>query len=278
MTYQLGGRVFPLVMGRLAIHLFLSPGPGHGVSQQMLEHAKLAQQQDVNTPSGVIRGYTWLPADGTYKATVLLVHGWSGQALSMWPFINPLLEKDFRVIAMDAPAHGSSHGKTTNILKVSTALREFLRNEPELQGIIAHSFGGPVTAFTLRQYMRDNTLPTRNVVTLGAPDTFSYMVQEFSEMLSIPPGPINYLINHLETLLGEKLAAMGTGSFFRTVEGLNLLVIHDRGDDRVPAEQAGLMAEHIHDAKLMLTEGLGHRRILRDEKVITAAIDHISSS
>lgn len=37
---------------------------------------------------------------------VLLVHGWSSHTGCMAGFVDPLLERGFRVVAFDAPAHG----------------------------------------------------------------------------------------------------------------------------------------------------------------------------
>jgi pimeloyl-ACP methyl ester carboxylesterase len=49
------------------------------------------------------------------------------------------------------------------------------------------------------------------------------------------------------------------------------LVIHDRNDRQVPVKQGAAFAEHWPGARLMITSGLGHARILRDDAVIDAA-------
>ena len=49
------------------------------------------------------------------------------------------------------------------------------------------------------------------------------------------------------------------------------LVIHDRGDRVVPWNQGEQFARHWDGARLMSTDGLGHRRLLRDEAVTAAA-------
>ena len=53
---------------------------------------------------------------------------------------------------------------------------------------------------------------------------------------------------------------------------LPLLVIHDRDDREVPWVDGASIADASPRASLLSTEGLGHRRILRDPKVIEAAI------
>ena len=54
------------------------------------------------------------------------------------------------------------------------------------------------------------------------------------------------------------------------------LVIHDRDDRMMPWTQGAKVAQSWPGAQLMLTDGLGHGRILRDERVSRAAAQFIS--
>jgi pimeloyl-ACP methyl ester carboxylesterase len=51
-----------------------------------------------------------------------------------------------------------------------------------------------------------------------------------------------------------------------------LLVIHDREDREIPVRHGDRLAASWPNAKLLLTDGLGHRRILRDEVVIAETV------
>ena len=55
------------------------------------------------------------------------------------------------------------------------------------------------------------------------------------------------------------------------------LVIHDRDDRLMPWAHGATIARHWPNAKLMSTEGLGHRRILSDERVTRAAAEFIAA-
>ena len=46
---------------------------------------------------------------------ILLVHGWSGRATSMYFIIQKLIENNYDVYSFDAPAHGNSPTSTSNI-------------------------------------------------------------------------------------------------------------------------------------------------------------------
>jgi hypothetical protein len=55
-----------------------------------------------------------------------------------------------------------------------------------------------------------------------------------------------------------------------------LLVIHDHGDPEVPFEHGARLAQAWREATLRSTEGLGHRRILRDANVIGLTVGFVS--
>ena len=53
------------------------------------------------------------------------------------------------------------------------------------------------------------------------------------------------------------------------------LVIHDREDREVPMQQGEALAASWRGARLLRTTGLGHKRILEDERVGQAVADFI---
>jgi pimeloyl-ACP methyl ester carboxylesterase len=53
------------------------------------------------------------------------------------------------------------------------------------------------------------------------------------------------------------------------------LVIHDGGDRKVPFGLGARLAAAWPCARLHVTHGLGHHRILRDEEVIAASVDFL---
>lgn len=56
------------------------------------------------------------------------------------------------------------------------------------------------------------------------------------------------------------------------------LFIHDRDDKETRFEGGKALARTWPDARLYATEGLGHRRILRNAAVVQSAIDFITDS
>ena len=56
---------------------------------------------------------TWSWGEGP---PVVLAHGWEGRGSQLGAFVAPLVAAGRRVVAFDAPAHGGSPGRTTNLI------------------------------------------------------------------------------------------------------------------------------------------------------------------
>ena len=76
------------------------------------------------------------------KPLVLLVHGWSGRSGQFYKFIPELLVNDYHVIAFDAPAHGRSKGRRTNILEFVEVIQYISEKFGPIYSGIGHSIGG----------------------------------------------------------------------------------------------------------------------------------------
>src|SRR3712207_7030695 len=53
------------------------------------------------------------------------------------------------------------------------------------------------------------------------------------------------------------------------------LVVHDRDDAYTPVADGAAIAAAWPDARLRVTSGLGHRRILRDPEVVAEAVEFV---
>jgi pimeloyl-ACP methyl ester carboxylesterase len=55
------------------------------------------------------------------------------------------------------------------------------------------------------------------------------------------------------------------------------LVVHDRGDAEVPWQHGAALAHAWRGSEMLMTEGLGHRRVLRDPDVVAAAVAFVAA-
>lgn len=85
------------------------------------------------------------PVAGWSKApAVLLLHGWDGEARDLQPFIVPLVQAGFRVLAADLPAHGRSSGAQAGVADWQRAVIALARQAGAVQGVVAAGLGATV--------------------------------------------------------------------------------------------------------------------------------------
>jgi pimeloyl-ACP methyl ester carboxylesterase len=225
--------------------------------------------------------HTTLPVEGIPVAVyrwgagpvVVFVHGWSGRATQVAAFVEPLTAAGYCVIAFDAPAHGKTPGRRTNILEFAAALRAVAAAYGPPYGAITHSFGGMALAYALQQ-----DVDAERVVCISAPARLEFLVERFSRMLTLPAAVQTDLRRRLEKrFTADVWELMSTDSNARTLD-IPALIVHDRDDREVPWRQGEMIATAWPGAQWLATRGLGHRRILRDAATVQAVVDFLGET
>lgn len=217
-----------------------------------------------------MRTYRWGEAR---RGKVVLMHGWSGRATQLHAFIAPLVAAGYQVVAIDAPGHGASGGRQASVLHFANAVSRLVRNEGGVNAIIAHSLGGASTIYALSA----EALPVERVVLISPSADLGAYARYVGRLLRLSAGLLSQLQQRMETRLGlewDDLNAITRAGTLRQPA----LIIHDQGDKEVPAATGSAIASAWSGATLRLTQGLGHRRILRDPAVVDSAVQFISGS
>jgi pimeloyl-ACP methyl ester carboxylesterase len=83
----------------------------------------------------------------------LMMHGWNGHGSQFHRFVNPVVERGYRAILIDGPAHGESDGSYTTYFEFTDMVRYLLRGDAGMQveKVIAHSFGAAVVINALHK-------------------------------------------------------------------------------------------------------------------------------
>ncbi|MEV6249678.1 alpha/beta hydrolase [Streptomyces sp. NPDC051742] len=265
-------RVAPGPAGRWAFHLFVRPlgrarvRPGE---RKLLDAARTGhlriRGKDVVT-------YAW----GDGRRPVLLVHGWSSRGSRLTAFAEALLARGYSPVAFDAPGHGGSSGQASNIVEYREIIRELHARHGDFDAVVAHSFGVLAGLFALRDGVR-----TARFVGLGGVGSFELLLAGFREGLGLDERVIRCMRDHVE----RRIAPDEPGIWDRFGAdrapgelGAPVLLFHDEGDDMVPPAQSRLLARaHGDRARLVVTRGLGHRRILSDPAVVAEAVEFLTA-
>lgn len=265
-AFGLLSRTAPDVASLVAADLFMKPRKFDAPDR---ERAVLAEATPFEVLLGTnIRLKAWRWGRGP---AVLLVHGWEGRGSQLAPFVRPLVESGHSVITFDAPGHGASSGKRSSLPHFAYAVRGVAAAVGTAHAIIAHSLGCAATTLALR-----DGLAARRLVFISPPLNPSDYVNRFGEILGVSEPVLDRMKLRIEERFLRKWSDYSLEQTAREMT-TPLLVVHDRDDAETFHSEGEALAKAWPEARMISTEGLGHRRILRDEKVIEAAAGFITA-
>jgi pimeloyl-ACP methyl ester carboxylesterase len=192
---------------------------------------------------------------------VLLVHGWGGRGSQLAAFAPPLLEAGCAVVAFDGPAHGASTGTTTNLPEMAAAVAA-VAERFQVRAAIGHSFGGAAVTLALHR-----GLALDAAVVVASPSAPAEFLEPFCARLGLREETREALRERLERRVGLRMAELDVARLAGALR-TPALVVHDRADAEVPWRDGAAIAAAWPGARLRSTDGLGHRRVLRDEAVV----------
>lgn len=260
----------PALAGRVAFRLFTRPVRRASVRPDEQPVLAAATVDGVDLDGQRVRTYHW----GDGQRTVLFVHGFEARAASFAGFVPPLLDAGLSVLAYDAPGHGDSAGTGVTILDHRRIIERLHGQHGPFHSIVAHSFGGLCAYYAVRGGVK-----TGRLVTIGAMSDFDALRLAFCERLSLRPVISRQLQLRTERLFAPLTDVWRLFSPVHRPEEITvpLLVMHDSADREIAVEHAHRLAAAYPAARLVITEGLGHRRILRDQTVVSTVLDFLTS-
>lgn len=260
--------VSPAVTGRVANIAFFATSRRMSVRDDDGFTHGAARRETIRSGAHSIATYQW----GTGTRTALLMHGWDGRASQFATLVRDLVTEGWRVVAFDAPAHGDSSGRRTDVRDWVTAARHLAGTEGPFELVIGHSFGGFAALTAVREGVQ-----ARRVITISAAGSVQAFHDEFERMLRLSPRASAAFEQAFHRRLGISREE-GVSRFDSLAHPLppevELLIVHDEGDRRLSVENAhALRRAHGERSHLLLTRGLGHNRILGADLVLDAALE-----
>lgn len=207
---------------------------------------------------------------GYSKRKVLLIHGWSGRGTQLFKIADKLLENGFMTISFDAPAHGKSTGKSTMMNEfVQTA--QFLEKEfGPFEIALGHSLGGMAVLNAIKQ-----GLNAKKAIVIGSGDVITDIIKQFVAKLELKPSMVTKIKNYFFKKFGEDIDNYSAYIAAKSVK-IPTLVIHDTEDKDVPVSCAHHIRQNLEQGEILITNSLGHSRILKDAKVINRIVEFIN--
>ena len=258
----IASRIAPEFTARWAERAFLTPGRREARPGEL---RALATGYPFRVPfaGGHLAAWSW--GDGP---TVFLAHGWGGSAARMTSLVEPLVRRGFSAVAYDGPGHGRSDGNTSSIIELTAALRAVAEWTAAADagashaGAIGHSIGGVAIALAGRQGVR-----FRRAVFIGTPSSLETPSHELMTLLGLSDEVRARMQRRIERRFGLVWSQLAVAHSLPD-RPLPLLLVHDAGDQAVPVEESARIAQLWPGAERMITQGLGHHRIMHDPEVV----------
>lgn len=207
---------------------------------------------------------------GDSPKKILLVHGWSGRGTQLAVMAKELLKNGFSVVSFDAPAHGKAPGKISMMPFFSESILFLEQKYGPFEGAIGHSLGGMAALKAVK-----DGFDIKNLVIIGTANSITHTTREFARNMKLSQKVAKKMKNYLDNKLREDMDNYSGAVSAEKVQ-IPTLVIHDKNDVDVTIEAAYDIHERLENGELMITEKLGHRKILGDEKVIAKTIDFLA--
>ena len=267
LTGKLISFISPKLITLFAAKLFTTPIK-HKIPKRELEMDRKSVQKLINIPE--IGKEVVLYEYGKSEKKILVVHGWSGRGTQLFKIADELLKAGYSIVSFDAPAHGKSPGKKTIMVDFIATILEINKQFGPFEAAIGHSLGGMSVLNAIKKGLKVD-----RAIVIGSGDIVEDIMDDFVSKLELKPNISTLLRLHFEKKYGEEMNSYSAYLAAAQTE-IPVLVIHDYNDPEVPVKAGIHIHKHLKNGELMLTEGLGHRKILGNTAVIEKIIEFLS--
>ena len=248
--------IAPSLAIRWAVQLFLTPY-NFGFTPSEKEHLSRFKISDLKLSRFIVRIY-----EIGKGPTIIFLHGWAGRGMQFHKMALSMADSGYRCLLIDAPAHGASQGKKTNVFEFAEVFNEMKAQQDDMIAAVGHSLGAVSISFAISE---GSKVPA--FISIGAPVVAQDILDEFANKLNIT------------SITTDGIRAKAVADFSRTFESVAMestfkkvncpvLALHGVDDLDVPVYHLDVLKGINSTTEIRRFDGIGHRRVLKDEKVI----------
>ena len=228
-----------------------------------------AEQIQFRFENQQIIGYRW---NHPAERKLMIIHGFESSVINFDRYIKPLTSKGYEVLAIDAPAHGRSTGKSINAVIYKDLIRHIYMHYGPVQSFLAHSLGGLALCLALEEIQHDKNYR----VALIAPATeTTTAIDHFFQFLQLDSALRKEFEKRILKLGGKPAGWYSIRRALRNIHA-RVLWFHDEEDNiTLLTDAMKVKKENFSNVEFVITKGLGHQRIYRDNNVSRAVIEFL---
>jgi pimeloyl-ACP methyl ester carboxylesterase len=262
-AFKLMCKLSPTIAAHLTYKLLSTPprAPERPWQRALREQAHTTR---LAHSSGTVVVHAW--GEGP---TVLMVHGWGARATHMGKLINPLVAAGFRVVSFDAPGHGESTGRSTDLVQFASAIAAVAQFAGPVHTLLAHSFGVAMALYA----RRDWGLQVQRQVLISSFDHCKWFTDAFAGYVGLAP----QVMEQARQLMVDRYNGRLDWERLSVVDMLRAtpeptLILHDTDDLEIPFQHSLSLLQASPNAQFHSTSGCGHHRLLGNASVIERVV------
>lgn len=259
-------RISPFLAEKFARKLFITPIK-HKIPKREFHMEENSIQNKLFIPA--INKKIVVYSYGNSNKKILLVHGWSGRGTQLVKIADAFLENGYSTISFDAPAHGKSETKTTLMLEFIESVLEIEKKYGPFEFAVGHSLGGMSILNAIKQGLK-----VKKAVVIGSGNSVINIVNTFVEKIGLPNKVAVIMRNNFEKKYHFEMESFSAYEAAKEVH-IPVLVIHDADDEDIPVAEAYHLAENLINKEILITNNLGHRKILGDAAVLHKIVEFL---
>ena len=214
--------------------------------------------------------FGWLLPIKDSQATVIILHGWGGNAEWMLPIAKPFYQAGMNVLLIDSRCHGNSDGAMFSSLPrfaedMGSAINWLKDKHPQRSqklALVGHSVGAG--AVLLEASRRKDIDAVISISAFAHPE---WMMKRYLGSFPIPQFIITIILSYVQWLIGLRFASFAPIATVCTIN-VPVLIVHGKADTIVPIEDAYAIMKHCPEPHLTLFEvdDAGHESVDKFEE------------
>lgn len=205
---------------------------------------------------------------------VLLSHGWADTSTRFTHLIDKLVSEGVNVWSLDHIGHGKSETDTAHLFGffdgVEKAVNHIEKRNHKLSGIVGHSMGALAVLLQHEQILLD-----KKIVMSSAPTKFFENLFINTKKFGVSNRMLLNSLNHVAEVYQRDWQELSPEKHSHKINE-SFLMVHDKDDPTCSYENFQELVDGTKH-EFMTTNGLGHLKILKDERVLNKITDFIRS-
>jgi len=262
--FVLGGRLAPKRTADRAAQLFATPFASSRSRALAVPEDAAMRPGELQIAGKRIATYVW--GDPAAQPYALLAHGWSSFGLRFLPWVEGLRALGYAVVTFDQPGHGRSGGMLCTLPEFTATIRAVGRHYGEAALAVGHSLGGAALALA-----QDEDWHARRLVLVAPAADMAEAASRYFRLVRLGEHLRQAFYDWLLRRTGISVEQLEVHRHLPAL-GQPALIVHDLDDADVPWSEGERYARYWPGARLLSTQGLGHRRVLDAPDTINAAL------